>query len=71
MKISGIVLLVLGVLGLVYGGIRYTTREKVLDIGPIEATADREHSIPITPIASTAILLAGAAMLFAARGKRV
>ena len=44
MKIVGIVLIVLGALALAYGGISYTKKEKVVDIGPIEATAEhREH----------------------------
>jgi hypothetical protein len=67
MKIAGFVLLVLGVLGLVYGGIRYTTRETVIDVGPIHATAEKEHAIPIAPIASVALLAAGAAVLIASR----
>jgi hypothetical protein len=67
MKIAGFVLLSLGVLGLLYGGIRYTTRDTVVDLGPIQATADREHSIPIAPIASMAVLTAGAVVLIASR----
>jgi len=67
MKIAGFILLGLGVLGLLYGGIRYTTQEKVLDLGPIQATAEKEHSIPMTPIVSGALLAAGAAVLVASR----
>lgn len=67
MKIAGIILIVLGVLGLVYGGFRYTTRETVLDIGPIHATADREHSFPVAPIAGVLLLGAGGVMLFTSR----
>ena len=44
MKIVAIVLIVLGAISLAYGGISYTTREKVLDIGPIEATAERHKT---------------------------
>jgi hypothetical protein len=67
MKIAGLVLVVLGVLGLLYGGIRYTSRDTVLDVGPIHATADREHKLPIAPIAGALMLAAGAAMLVSSR----
>ena len=43
----GIALIVLGVVALAYQGITYTTQEKVIDIGPIEATATTEKTIPI------------------------
>ena len=67
MKIAGFILLVLGALGLLYGGIRYTTRDTIIDVGPIHATADREHSVPIAPIAGAILLAAGAAMLVSSR----
>ena len=67
MKIAGFVLLALGILGLMYGGIRYTTRDTVVDVGPIHATADREHNFPIAPVASGLLLAAGIAVLVASR----
>ncbi|MBS1154010.1 MAG: hypothetical protein H6Q89_5708 [Myxococcaceae bacterium] len=42
MKIAGLILLILGGLGLLYGGVTYTSRDTVLDIGPIHATAERD-----------------------------
>ena len=69
MKIAGIILIALGLLGLIYGGIRYTSRDTVLDLGPIHATAEREHSIPIAPIAGALMLAAGAAILVSSRRK--
>ena len=48
--ILGIVLMAFGVIGLAYEGITYTSREKVVDMGPIQISADRERTIPITPI---------------------
>ena len=39
--IIGIVLIVIGIIALAYGGITYTKREKVLDLGPIQATAEK------------------------------
>ena len=49
--ITGIVLIVLGLAALVYGGINYTSRETVIDFGPIKATADRERTFPLPPVA--------------------
>ena len=61
----GVILIVLGLIGLGWGGFTYTTRKKVLDIGPIEATREEHHAIPIPPIAG-AIALAGGILLIAA-----
>ena len=47
MKLIGIALIVVGVLALALGGIRYTKREKVLDLGPIEATTEKHKTIPV------------------------
>ncbi len=58
-SLIGIVLVVLGIGGLVYGSLNYTTKEKVLDLGPIEATAEKEHHVPIPEIASIAAIVAG------------
>ncbi len=62
MKILGIVLIVVGVISLAIGGISYTKREKVLDIGPIQATADRQKTIPLPPLLG-ALALAGGIVL--------
>jgi len=43
--IIGIILIVIGILALVYGGITYTKREKVLDLGPIQDTAGKQKTI--------------------------
>jgi hypothetical protein len=64
MKIVAIVLIVLGAISLAYGGITYTTREKVLDIGPIEATAERQKTMPLPPILGGVALAAGVGLLF-------
>jgi len=62
-KLIGVVLIVFGIVALVLGGIRYTTREKVLDIGPIEATAERHREIPLSPIVGIASVVGGIALL--------
>ena len=63
MKLIGIALIVLGVLALAVGGFSYTTREKVLDLGPIQATSEKRHSIPLSPIVGIAALIGGIAVL--------
>jgi hypothetical protein len=60
----GIILILLGILALAYQGFTYTKREKVVDIGPIEAHADREKHVPIPPLVGGAVLVAGVVMVF-------
>jgi drug/metabolite transporter (DMT)-like permease len=62
-KLIGILLIVFGVVALAVGGITYTSREKVLDIGPLKATADRQRTIPLSPIAGIVAIAAGAALV--------
>lgn len=66
--IAGIVLIVLGLAALAYQGFSYTSRETVIDIGPIKATADTQKTVPIPPIAGIIAVVAGVALVFA--GKR-
>jgi len=63
--IAGILLVVLGALALAYQGITYTKREKVIDIGPIHATADTQKTIPLPPILGGIALLGGVGLLVA------
>jgi len=62
-KTVGLILIVLGMIGLVWGGVTYTTREKVIDIGPIHATHDETHKVPLPPIAGAIALIGGVALL--------
>jgi hypothetical protein len=61
--VLGIVLVVLGVVALAYQGITYTKREKILDVGPLQATADREKTIPLPPLVGGLSLAGGIALL--------
>lgn len=61
--IIGVVLIVLGVVALAYQGITYTTRETVIDIGPLHATAEREKTVPLPPVLGIGALVAGVALL--------
>lgn len=70
MKIIGLVLIVVGVLALAMGGISYIDRDKVLDIGPLEATTETRKTIPLSPILGVASLLGGVVLLVAgSRGR--
>ncbi|MGD1010120.1 MAG: DUF3185 domain-containing protein [Candidatus Aminicenantales bacterium] len=69
MKLMGIILIVLGVLALVYQGIQYTTREKILDIGSLKVTADTKRTIPLPPIVGGVALVAGIVMIVLDRRK--
>ena len=71
MKLIGILLIVFGVAALAMGGINYTTREKVIDIGPIQATAEKQKSIPLSPIVGIASLAGGIALVLAGSRTRV
>lgn len=62
-KIAGIVLIVVGIIGLAYGGFTYTTRESVVDIGPIHASREKTHSIPLPPIVGGLALVGGIVLL--------
>jgi hypothetical protein len=61
--LAGIALIILGVLALAYQGITYTTREKVIDLGPLKASVDKEKSIPLPPIVGALALAGGVALV--------
>jgi len=63
----GIVLVVVGVLLLAYGGFTFTTKDKVVDMGPVEITKEKEHSIPYAPLVGIGALVAGAVVVFTAK----
>jgi hypothetical protein len=62
-SMAGILLVVLGALALAYQGITYTHREKIIDLGPIHATADEQKTIPLPPILGAIALVGGIALL--------
>ena len=61
--IVAIVLIAIGVVSLAYQWITYTTREKVLEVGPIKATAEKEKTIPLPPILGGLALAGGVVLL--------
>jgi len=66
----GLVLIVLGVLGLAMGGFSFTHKEKVIDLGPIQATADKKESVPISPVLGTVVIVGGVLLVAATTRRR-
>ena len=54
-KALGVSLIVLGLIGLVWGGFAYATSEKVFDIGPLHATREKTHNVPLPPIRGSSV----------------
>jgi hypothetical protein len=69
MRIIGIVLIVIGVISLAIGGLSYTRRETIVDIGPIQATAERKNTIPLPPLLG-GLALAGGIVLLVMGGRK-
>jgi uncharacterized membrane protein YidH (DUF202 family) len=65
----GVVLILFGLAALVYQGITYTSRETVIDIGPLHATADRQKTLPLPPIVGTVAVIGGVVLLIAGARK--
>ena len=68
--IVGALLLVFGIVALAYQGLTYTTRETVLEVGPLKATADRQHTVAIPPVLSGAAVAAGVVLLIVGGRKK-
>jgi uncharacterized membrane protein YidH (DUF202 family) len=62
-SLIGIILIVIGIVALAYQGITYTTREKVVDLGPIQVTADKTKTLPLPPIIGGIALVGGIVLL--------
>jgi uncharacterized membrane protein YidH (DUF202 family) len=71
--VVGILLIVIGVIALAYGGFNYTTHEqkRVVDLGPlkVDANVEKEHSIPLPPILGVAALVGGVVLVYAGTKK--
>jgi hypothetical protein len=66
---TGIVLIALGVIALVYQGITYTTRETVIELGPLKAQVEKEKTIPLPPILGV-LAVAGGVVLVVVGARR-
>ena len=68
LTLVGIALIALGIVAFAYQGITYTSREKIIDLGPIQATADTQKTIPLSPLVGGAALIGGVVLvMFAAK----
>ena len=67
MKPLGLILIVLGVVALIYGGFTYTTQKKELYVGPIQATKEEHHNVPLPPILGALALIGGVVILVSDR----
>ncbi len=65
-KVFALILIALGIVALAYQGIRYTTRDKVIDFGPLQVTTEKTSTFPLLPIVG-AIAVAGGIVLLVAR----
>ena len=68
-KTIGIILIILGIVALIFQGISYTKKEKVIDIGPIQATHEEKKTIPLSPILGVTALIGGVILLVAGSRK--
>jgi uncharacterized membrane protein YidH (DUF202 family) len=62
-KLIGVLLIVFGLTALAVGGFTYTKREKVLDIGPLQATTEKHETVPLSPILGVTAVVAGIALV--------
>ena len=70
-RIVGLILIVIGVVGLLFGGFFWTREKTIVDIGPIEAKAQEREGLPIAPIAAGLITVAGVALMLLPGRRRV
>jgi uncharacterized membrane protein YidH (DUF202 family) len=59
----GVILIAVGIIALVFQGITYKTREKAVDLGPIQVTTERTRSIPLPPIVGAIAIVGGVVVL--------
>ena len=67
MKTLGIILIVAGIVMLIYSGFTFKTKEKVLDVGPLEVNKEKTHHVNWAPIGGVVILVAGVAVVLTAK----
>jgi hypothetical protein len=63
MRILGVILIIAGVAGFLVTGVSYTTSEEVIDVGPLQVEREQERSLPMTPVASGILVLAGGVLM--------
>lgn len=67
--IIGVILIAIGIIAFAYGGFTYTKREKIIDAGPLQVSADREKTVPLPPILGGICLVGGIILVLAGNKK--
>jgi hypothetical protein len=67
MKLIAMVLIIVGLIGLSYGGVRWTQRDTVVDLGPVEITQNKTRSVPLPPLAGGVCLVVGLVLIASRR----
>ena len=62
-SVLGIALIILGIIALAYQGFTYTTQKKVVDLGPLQATKEEHHTVPLPPILGAIALIGGIVLI--------
>ena len=70
LKVIGIVLVAIGIIALVIPSLTFTKKEKVLDLGPLQATAEKKETIPLSPVLGVTALVVGAGLLVVGATKK-
>ncbi len=70
MKTAGIVILIIGLLLTIFTTFNYFTREKVVDIGKVEITANKRHHVAWSPFVGLAVMVAGGVVLLMASKRK-
>lgn len=68
--ILGIILIVIGIVSLAFGGFTYTEKESVVQVGPVEVTAQERKKFPISPAAAGVMVAAGLVLVIAGSSRR-
>jgi len=69
MKLSGVILMLVGAAVLIYGGFTYTTHKKAISMGPVQVESTHHHHVPLPPILGVALIGGGLLVYFGARGR--
>lgn len=64
MKIAGIVLIILGIAALIYGGFTYSSQKDVVNFGGMQISTTEKHSIPVSPILGVIAIAGGAGLIY-------
>lgn len=69
-RVVGLILLVVGLVGLAWGGFTYTQKRHNVDLGPVDFSVSEKKTVPIPPIAGAVAMVAGLALLVAGSSRR-